>query len=124
LQLNNHINFIGEVPHNKVANYLQQANAFVLFSNHENFPCVLVEALCCGLPVVSSVVGGVADAITKENGMLVNAEDEEALTNAMMNVMTEYKNYDRAAIAANAKRLYDNEVIAQQFIDLYENVLK
>lgn len=120
LQLQNFITFIGEVPHNKVADYLQQANAFVLFSRHENFPCVLVEALCCGLPIVASEVGGVADAIEKNNGILVASENIQALNDAMNTVMQKYSIYNRASISIQAKLKYDNDVIAKQFIDLYK----
>ncbi len=120
LQLQNFITFIGEVPHNKVVDYLQQANAFVLFSRHENFPCVLVEALCCGLPIVASEVGGVADAIEKNNGILVASENIQALNDAMNTIMQQYSLYKREEIAAQAKLKYDNDVIAKQFIDLYK----
>ncbi|MBX2930357.1 MAG: glycosyltransferase [Chitinophagaceae bacterium] len=119
LELQNFIFFVGEVPHDKVVNYLQQANAFVLFSRHENFPCVMVEALCCGLPVVASEVGGVSDAIKDYNGLLVQSDDEIALTEAMDAMMKQYANYNREEIAAQAKRNYDNEVIAKQFISIY-----
>ncbi len=124
LQLEKDILFIGEVPHNKVASYMQQANAFVLFSNHENFPCVLVEALCCGLPVIASDVGGIAEAINESNGTIVSSNDISSLTNAMMNMMMNYKNYNQEQIALHAKQLYDDSIIAKQFIGLYDTCLK
>lgn len=124
LQLENDIIFIGEVPHNKVASFMQQANAFVLFSNHENFPCVLVEALCCGLPVIASNVGGVAEAINENNGLIVNSKDVNALTKAMAKMINNYNNYNQEEIAFNAKQLYDDSVIANQFINLYNYCLK
>lgn len=123
LQLEEHISFTGEVPHAGVSSYMQNAHAFVLFSKHENFPCVLVEALCCGLPVASSNVGGIADAINESNGLLVNSNDINALTEAMNNIMSNYNNYSRPTIAEQAKLKYDNSVIAHQFMDLYNKCL-
>jgi glycosyltransferase involved in cell wall biosynthesis len=99
---------------------MQQAHAFVLFSNHENFPCVVVEALCCGLPVITSIVGGVAEAINTENGILITKEDQEQLTNAMLHMIENYKHYNRAEIAKAAAEKYSYATIAKQFVQLYE----
>jgi glycosyltransferase involved in cell wall biosynthesis len=52
LHLQSKIKFTGEISYEQVAAEMQNANAFILFSKHENFPCVVIEALCCGLPVV------------------------------------------------------------------------
>jgi glycosyltransferase involved in cell wall biosynthesis len=74
------VQFGGEVPHEKVLSFMQQADVFVLPSLSEGFPMVIVEALACGLPVVASRVGGVPEIITNEtNGYLVEAKDEGAL---------------------------------------------
>jgi glycosyltransferase involved in cell wall biosynthesis len=106
--------------YSQVATYMQQAHAFVLFSNHENFPCVVVEALCCGLPVITSIVGGVAEAINTENGILITKEDQEQLTNAMLYMIENYKHYNRAEIAKAAAEKYSYATIAKQFVQLYE----
>ena len=52
-------------------NEMQQAHSFVLNSNIENAPCVISEALCCGLPVIATRVGGVPEMVDKFNGILV-----------------------------------------------------
>src|SRR5205814_5406654 len=54
LKLNSVVSCTGEISNRQVAMEMQQASAFVMFSRHENFPCVMVEALCCGLPVIGT----------------------------------------------------------------------
>lgn len=123
LNIENAIHFTGEVEHIKVAQLMQQAHAFVLFSKHENFPCVIIEALCCGLPVISSNVGGLAEAITEKNGLLVQSENREQLIKAFQQMFSNYINYDTPQIAKNAKEKYDNEVIGKKFLQAYTSML-
>ena len=46
--LSDKIRFLGEIPHKAIAGWMQRSSALVLFSKHENFPCVIIEALSCG----------------------------------------------------------------------------
>ncbi|MBS1590482.1 MAG: glycosyltransferase [Bacteroidetes bacterium] len=122
--LANKIIFIGEIEYSEVAKQMQQANAFVLFSRHENFPCVMEEALCCGLPVVTSNVGGVAEAVNDTNGLLVVTENIKELANALNSVMINYVNYSRELIAKQANTLYNKEKIAKEIVDVYKSIIE
>jgi glycosyltransferase involved in cell wall biosynthesis len=115
--------FTGEIAYTAVAKYMQQADAFVLFSEHENFPCVIVEALCCGLPVISTNVGGVGEAVNKTNGLLIQEGDINLLVNALQQMMETYQQYNRQQIADAASQKYNMQTIASQFMDMY-SVLK
>lgn len=108
----------------QVAYYMQQAHAFVLFSNHENFPCVVVEALCCGLPVISSRVGGVAEAINAENGIIVEPNNTAQLAYALENIIKHHNEYNSHNIALKAAQQYNYTFIAEQFITLYKAILQ
>jgi glycosyltransferase involved in cell wall biosynthesis len=121
-ELHAQIRFTGEITHEQVAKEMQQADVFILFSNHENFPCVVVEALCCGLPVITAKAGGVAEAVNDRNGIIVDAEDVEQLTNAMHYIVKNLDKYDRENISVNAKALYNKRRIAAQFVELYNNL--
>ena len=121
--LSHKIKFVGELSHKDVAKQMQISSAFVLFSKHENFPCVIIEALCCGIPVVSSAVGGVSEAVNSTNGLLVESENIEALKNAFLKMMDDYHQYDQEKIARDAASKYSEEVIGNQFFDLYRTVL-
>lgn len=123
LGLSSSVRFTGEISYPQVAAHMQQSSALVLFSRHENFPCVIPEALCCGLPCIAARVGGVAEAIDESNGLLVQKENEEELFAAMNSMMDNYQKYDRGKISEAAQAKYSYPVIGKQFYDLYREVL-
>ncbi len=112
----------GELPNAQVASEMQQASAFVLFSRHENFPCVIVEALSCGLPVITSDAGGSGEAINKENGLIVPVEDTAKMTTALMYMLDNIDDYNKNEIALDAKNRYAYPVIGKQFAVLYQEI--
>jgi glycosyltransferase involved in cell wall biosynthesis len=114
--------FTGEISYPEVALQMQQASALVLFSRYENFPCVIIEALCCGLPVIASDTGGIKEAINEANGILVQSENEIQLTEALNRVMNEYDKFDRHKIDNEASQQFSYETIGKQFYDLYNEV--
>ncbi|MEP7374239.1 MAG: glycosyltransferase [Chitinophagaceae bacterium] len=123
-ELASFVNFTGEMSYPAVAKEMQQASALVLFSRYENFPCVMIEALCCGLPVIAADTGGIKEAVNETNGILVESENEEQLTAALNRIMNEYDKFDRKTIANEANRQFCYETIGKQFHDLYNEVTK
>lgn len=62
----------------------READVFVITSEYEGTPNVLLEAMASGLPVVATNVGGVPDVVHDgQNGLLVEAGDEEGLYAAL-----------------------------------------
>jgi glycosyltransferase involved in cell wall biosynthesis len=117
------IHFIGEIPHIRVAEIMQQSHIFVMFSRIENLPCAILEALSCGLPVISSNVGGISEWINESNGMLVPSEDEDALLRAMMYVSDHFENYQPNDLHRFAEENFSPQVIAGNFLDIYNQAL-
>jgi glycosyltransferase involved in cell wall biosynthesis len=119
LGLNKHLFWRGEIEYKEVAIEMQQSSAMVMFSRYENQPCVILEAQCCGLPVVATAVGGISEVINHDNGILVQSENEEELLRAMMHMMDQYHHFDRLKISTNAVALYNYERIGQMISNLY-----
>ena len=71
-----------------VEDILSLANCFVLCSNWEGFPISILEAMRSGLPVISSNVGGVSEAVSHlDSGLLVQPSDAEGLATAIHLIM-------------------------------------
>lgn len=111
--------FTGNIPYAEVASHIRQADGLFLFSRYENLPCVIMEAHCCGVPVVASAVAGIPEVIEETNGELVPSEDEDALLQALLRLIKKEKTYDSEQIATAARAKYNYEKIGQDFMAAY-----
>ena len=118
--------FEGTKTTQEIAALMAEADAFLLFSNYENLPVVIIEALASGLPVLSSDVGGIHEHITPGRGILVEAKNEKALEQGMEQLMANIHagRYDAAALAAYAEEHFSYEKVSATFHHLYQQVLK
>lgn len=69
---------------------IADAELFVLSSNFEGMPNALIEAMCLGLPVISTKVSGATDLIEHEkNGLLTDVGNTEQLAQCMRQMLTD-----------------------------------
>lgn len=119
----NMVHFTGEVSYRQVAEILKVSHVLVLFSRYESLPCVILEALCCGVPVISTSVGGIPEVINAGNGILVDTENEQQLTDAFTDMFNNYKSYDREKMSSAATSLYSYKAIGKLINDVYREIL-
>ena len=115
--------FHGKKTSAEVADAYQQADFFVLFSNFENLPCVIVEAFASGVPVLSTAVGGIAEIVSPERGILIPQGDEDALLQGMIQMLDHGAEYDRQAIRDYAIKTFAAQNIGQQIFEAYKEVV-
>ena len=116
--------FHGKKTSAEVAEAYQKADFFVLFSNFENLPCVIVEAFASGVPVLSTAVGGIAEILSPERGILIPQGDEEALLRSMNQMLDHCHEYNREAIREYAISTFSNEIIGNQIFEVYKGVME
>ena len=121
--LNKFIFFRGKQEQEKVAEFLRNADVLIAFSNYETFGCVLIEAFACGTPVIATNTGGMPELVNSTNGILVPVGDDEALLNAIQQVLNNPKNYDRELIAKNAIDNFSYEKVGKEITEIYNKVL-
>ena len=96
--------FLGNIPN--AAAYCKQADLFVLPSNYEGLPIVILEAMCQGKAIVASKVGGISE-------MVIDNKNGFAVPN------------DSAIFAERIQYILGNDEVLQQFSDyslqLYKN---
>ncbi|HLC21309.1 MAG TPA: glycosyltransferase, partial [Candidatus Methylomirabilis sp.] len=102
LNLDGIVEFAGALSNDRVREYLAPPNLLVAPSvyasdgERDGIPTVLVEAMACGVPVVSTRVSGIPELISnKENGLLVPDRDEVALADAIGRLLTDAALRDR-----------------------------
>lgn len=109
------IRFTGLLQGKELAEELASGDFLVLSSNYENMPVVILEALSCGLPIVSTDVGGIKEIVDEKCGILVPVKDSEKLADAMQ-TMIEHYNYDSKTLRDKVLNKYSCEAVGQ-FLD-------
>jgi glycosyltransferase involved in cell wall biosynthesis len=108
-----------EKTHDQIAEEMQKADVFVLFSNIENLPLVLIESISSGTPFIATKVGGIPELFNNELGRLVDAGSIDQLLSEM-NFMVENPNFfNPSRIRSFAIKNYSNEEVGKKFNDLY-----
>jgi N-acetyl-alpha-D-glucosaminyl L-malate synthase BshA len=82
-RIENKVIFTGRIDHQKIHNYYQAADIFVLPSYTEGGgpPLVIMEAMACALPIIATKVGGIPEGVENYvNGFLVSAKNVDELS--------------------------------------------
>lgn len=122
--LQDNIHLLGQKTKTEIVDILRESSAFILPSRNENFSVAVLEALACGLPVISSICGGIRECIFDFNGLLFSVDDVDALAEAIKYMFENYQSYDRAKIVEDCKNRFSPEVIARQLTDVFEKVVE
>lgn len=117
------IEFPGLLAKKDIARYMQGAHLFVLPTTAENLPCVILESLSCGTPVVSMAVNGIPEMVDERNGTLVAPKDPMALSQAIAQMISKYPMLDHDEIADRAQARYSMESVGRSITDVYVAVL-
>ncbi len=111
--------FFDAMTPQQIAEKMKQSDFFVMFSNYENLPCVIVEALAAGLPVVSSTAGGIPEHITDDKGVLVEPKDENALLIACNYMLSNLHKYDKQKLYQYANDKFSYKSVGKRLTEIY-----
>lgn len=102
-QLADRVYFAGQRSKAETLSLMAACDVFVLNSTYEGFPHVVLEAMCVGLPVVATAVGGTPEVVHDgENGVLLPPTANGLLSRALLNLIS--SSIEREKLAAGAKR--------------------
>jgi glycosyltransferase involved in cell wall biosynthesis len=117
------IHCTGEITYEQVGIELRKSSALVMFSYYETLSCVILEALCTGVPVIATRVGGVPEVIQEDNGILIESGDEKELLEAMKKMMLNHSSYDKDKISRRATAEFSYETVGKEIVEVYNSVL-
>jgi glycosyltransferase involved in cell wall biosynthesis len=124
LNLNNSISLLGYLNRAEILKHLQTSHCFVLSSKTETFGVALVEAMSCGLPVISTISSG-PKSIIKHNylGMLCE-HDAEQLSEKIFELYINYKHFDSNKIRQFAIENFSKLAVSKLIENTYKQVLE
>ena len=106
LEMDKKVSFYGNVTHSEVIRVLSQSHVFVFPTFGEGFSKALLEAMACGLPVISTNVSSIPYLVGQENGIILESPTPEAIAEAiawMINHPAETASMSRSARLASEK---------------------
>ncbi len=125
---NEKIIFIDYISDKKIiAEYYSSSDIFLFTSIAENFPLVILEAMTCGLPIVSFDVGGVKEAIShKRNGYISKYCNIEDTIQGIEFVLGLTKQEKKGMAYNSKKRVEENfslEIMTKKYMELYNEII-
>jgi teichuronic acid biosynthesis glycosyltransferase TuaC len=124
LGLGDHVVFAGNKPNTEIPLWMNACDVLVLPSLSEGFGVVLIEAMACGKPVVSTRCGGPEEIVIPGTGILVPPRDEVALAEALDDVLTRKLALDPRTIRQHATDNYSYHNVASRIMQVYTQTLK
>jgi glycosyltransferase involved in cell wall biosynthesis len=118
----------GTLPHEQVVGHFHRADLFVLgcrvaaTGDRDGVPNVLVESMAMGVPVIGTTISALPELITDgETGLLVEPDKPEALSRAMLRLLTDTDLRSRVIPAARSKveQEFDNTVLIRELGEIY-----
>ncbi len=103
---------------------MRSADLFVLTSRYDNNPCVLIEAMASGLPVVATAVGGIPEIVDPASGRLATPNDPGSIAAEIAAALDGLDGFDRPAIARSAKERFGREHVGRMLADAYSEAIQ
>ena len=105
--------------------FMESLNVFVMPSFSEGTPNSIVEAMACGKPIIASDIGGVADMIGNDAGVLVPCGDAKALSETMIRMAQDRELRDETGRRAKERylKLFAPSAVVPLLLDSYRRVI-
>lgn len=119
------VNFLGDVPHDKVPGIYSDVDVAVFLSRAESFGVSAVEAMACSVPVIASDADGFREILENGAGIIVPGENAEAAAEAMFRLAVNEE--ERWSLGEKGRRRaeerYDWQKNVETMLAEYRNVL-
>jgi glycosyltransferase involved in cell wall biosynthesis len=112
------------VPPEQMPRLYRDNDIFVMSSAHEGMSNAMLEAMACGLPIVTTRCEGVHELVA-DNGIVVDRPDTKDIAVAIKRLVQDEQAYKSMSTAARERaNLFSWSSVAQNYLDCYREVKK
>lgn len=112
--------FLGNIPN--AGTYCSIADLFMLPSNYEGLPMVILEAMSFGRPVVASDVGGISEIVTNDWNGYALKNDASLFAEKIRYILENEEVYAR--FSNNALERFNKDLTVEKMVDYYLKIYK
>ena len=126
LGLSNEMHILGFLTRDNVRNTNLSADIYVLTSHWEGLPRAIIEAMSCGLPIISTAVGGCKELVDASNGFIISRHDINGVTDALTKLIINTKMREQMGRASYDKVIseFSLEKMLAETEQIYAEVLR
>ena len=114
---------IPSVPHEKIGDTLNKADAFIMTSIQEGQPVSAMEAACCGLPIFSTRCGGVEDYVDDKMGRIYSVMDCEGMAKGLNDYLEGNIEFDSQYIRDQVVNRFGKKAFVENYMNAFNKVM-
>lgn len=122
-RLQDKITFKGRLAHASVLEEMKRCDFYICNSNVETFGMTAAEALLSGKPVISTRCGGPEEFLNDSNALLVNPNDSDQLTDAILKMSDGFNRYSPELLATAIDQRFGKSAVKQKLVSFYNAVI-
>lgn len=120
LKLSQKVTMLGSVPQEQLADLHQISSVCILTSVYEGLPLVVLEALACGNPIITTQSGNTPDFLTSNSGVVAQDRTPEAIAEALQKVLLTPQNYPTEACVRVAQPYIAKTVVQNVYEEMWQ----
>lgn len=117
------VEFHGTKTPVEIAEFYKKSDCFLLFSNYENLPCVIVESMSAGLPVISTKIAGIPEHVDDSKGILIKPKNIDELVYALKEIINKNYQYQAQEIRSYAIENFSKNAVGEKYFQIYQQVI-
>ncbi len=117
------VNFLGQVPNEKVFEIYQKSKIYVFPSQVENFPVVLLEAMASGCAVITSTAEGCVEVVG-DAAIKVDTGSVDALRRALLSLMNNQQEINSLGrLGQDRVNHFAWHVVSNRYVQMFDNII-
>jgi len=105
--------FHGFLSKSQLAELMRRSRGFIFPSEFETFGCVLMEAMACGCPVLTTRVGGIPAVVRESEGLFVEVGDIDAIAKGMLHLLEGTHGVDVEHVSRETRARFSREAVGR-----------
>lgn len=124
LGLADRVHFLGRIERQQMPGIYQKNHLFLMTSRHEGMSNAMLEAMACGLPIVTTFCEGVEELID-DNGIVVQSSQPDQVGTAIVSILQDESRWKIMSTAARRRaQTFRWSAVADRYIELYHRILE